>query len=184
MTTLTFGGKPITAPQATQPALPTETPGADVLVVFRLIALNLEARRELVWAIEAAREIDVDALNDPALADHPRRPAMLRLYEDRCRDERLAVLKLAELNVSLARQWGQIQTSDKNRYALTELVGADPEQDPLLVLWSDTCGLAKLVPFPDGWAVPLDLSHRVLDPSIEVREHTAEELFHAPSPPF
>lgn len=189
MSPLTFGGKPVAGTRAAPGTAKRvdkidKDAGGRVVLFMRLVAMALEARHQLVAAVEALREIDVEALQDPALQDHPRRPAMEQLYRDCLEAEHLAVIRLAEANVSLSRQWATIQTTDKNRYALTELIGADPDQDPLMVLWSDTCGLAKLVPFPAGWVVPHDISHRAFDPSMEIRDFTAEELFHAPSPPF
>ena len=107
---ISFGGKPVPgtrgatvkpadmpqrnaiARRVEQQAALAELPAgaAEVLLFVRMLALTFEARRRLRLAVDALREIDLDALNDPALADHPRRPAMVHEYEARKEAERLA----------------------------------------------------------------------------------------------
>ena len=186
--TLTFGGQLIAAKPAattTEHARIDATTTSPVLLFLRIVALNLDARRELREAVVALREIDVAALDDPALADHPRRAAMLRLYGDRCEAERLATTRLMELNVALEREWAALPVDVKHRFGLTFLVGEiDPDASILLRLWSEEVGLARLVPFPDRWAVPNAISHKALDTGIEIRDYSAAEVMNAPEAPF
>lgn len=155
-----------------------------VLMAYCLIALNLQARRELALVARRRMKLERD-LDDPALAGHPKRPRAERLHAQRSEEERAATIRLAELNAALAQQWAEISAADKNRYALTDIIAADPEQDIGLVLWCDDRGLARLAPFPNGWAVPADISHRVLDsPEAGKTSYTREELLNAPAAPF
>lgn len=188
---LTFGGKPIAGtralPGTAQPrpaALDPEAP--DRIVLFmRLVAINLEARRDLADVVAQLREIDVDALNDPALAEHPRRPAMVEELAGRERDEYQAAVRLIQTNASLSRQWRQIAPDEKHRYALTFLVGeSDPEMPIMQTLYCDDRGLARLVPFPEGWAIPHTLAPASLDDSTEIRTYDLDELLQTEYPSF
>lgn len=179
---LTLGGKPIEA----TPIPPTVDPqaGDRIALFMRLVAMNLDARRELVDVVRRLRKLEA-RLADPALMHHPRRPTAERRLPERQEAERLATIKLAELNVSLARQWNTIRSEEKNRYGLTYLIGEqDPDTDILMRLWADDRGLAKLVPFPEQWSVPHDISHKAFDPSTDVREYSREELLNSPVPSF
>lgn len=158
--------------------------GGRVVLFMRLVAMNLEAREQLAYIVERRTKLEAQ-LADPALANHPKRPQAERRFERLQGEERDVVLRIAEINFSLAHQWDKLRPEDRNRYGLTKLIAADPEQDIGLVLWCDDRGLARLAPFPDGWAVPADISHRVLEsPEVGEAIYTREELLNAPSAPF
>lgn len=192
---ITFGGQAVpgtraahVAPRATQESIPEITAPSssnDVLIFLFLVGQSLDARRELRDVVSQRREIDVDALNDPAFADHPRRPAMLALHEDRIEAERLAVIRLMEDNAALSRQWDAISPQDKNRYQLTTLIGeCDPQMSCLQSLWCTDRGLSLLVPFPDHWSIPHDISYRVFDDTTGVRVYDIEEIMTNGQCPF
>lgn len=179
---LTLNGKPIVgSPVAT----PLDREAPDRIVLFmRLVALNLEARRDLAEVVRRRRKLE-GKLADPDLADHPGRPAALRKLELRIAQELYAATRLIQGNVSLSRQWDQIASDDKQRYALTFLVGEpDPATSILQRLYCDDRGLALLVPFPDGWAIPHELAHLSLDDGPSVRTYTREEIETGEYAPF
>lgn len=180
---LLLNGKSVETQTKLIPAKPDAAATERIAIFMRLVALNLEARDELAEVVRKRRKLEAD-LENPALRDHPKRPAATRRLPKRQEEERQAVIALAELNTELARHWDTIPVGDKNKYGLTRIVGADPEAAIGLTLWCDDRGLALLVPFPEVWSVPSDIAHRALDPTAEVREYTAEELFHAPGAPF
>lgn len=196
MSPLTFGGTPIPGtramPQRQQPSAPDAAIAAPdmhmpdrVTLFLALIGMALEARRELQNAVDDLREIDIDALNDPALMDHPRRPAMLQHLEACEAAERDATRRVIETNVNLQRTWERIDPADKHRYGLTFIVGEmDPVMNILGDLWCDDRGLALLVPWPDGWAVPHALEHRCFDTTTGMRTYTIEEVMRREHAPF
>ena len=153
---------------------------ADVLTFLRLVALVFERRRHLAYAVERRRTLEAQ-IADPALADHPKRPAAERRLAARWEAERLATIALAEDQVRLATLWDALTPADINRYGLTTLIGEpDPRHQIDIVLWADDRGLSRLVPFPDDWAPAHEIAHRALDPERHgVREYTYDEIFHS-----
>lgn len=179
---LTLNGAPIQPKPAPAP-LDREAPDR-VVLFMRLVALNLEARRDLAEAVRRRRKLE-GKLADPANRDHPGRPAAERKLERREADERQAAVRLIETNVSLSRCWDTIAPDDKAKYALTFLVGeSDPAMPVLQTLYRDDVGLARLVPFPEGWAVPHSLAHLSLDDGPSIRTYTYDEILNAEYPPF
>lgn len=169
MAALKMGGKAVRSKPLPQMVDPDEP---DRIVLFmRLVAMNCEARRDLANAVRRLRKLEAQ-LADPALMDHPKRPAATRRLPQRQEDERAATTRLMETNVSLERQWHTIPASQKHKFGLTFIVGeSDPQANILGALWCEDRGLARLVPFPDGWSPPQDISHRAFDTTIGVIEH-------------
>lgn len=171
---LTLNGAPVTATPL--PAVVEPEPPHRVLLFLQVVAMACEARRDLADAVRRCRNLE-RKLADPVLADHPDRPrgeAKLARQRDLERD---ATRRVIETNVNLQRTWDRIDAADKHRYALTFIVGqTDPAMNILGDLWCDDRGLALLVPWPDGWAVPHGLEHRCFDTSTRMRSYTIEEV--------
>ena len=180
--TLTFNGKPIAAKPA--PNVPEPEIHSPVLLFLRIVALNLDARRELADVVRRRRTLETK-LADPALADHPKRPAAERRLAQREEEERLATTRLIELNVALEREWEALPADVKRRFALTDIIGEpDPQASILVRLWGDDCTLSRMEPFPADWTVPNEISHKALDTGIETRDYSAAEVMNAPCATF
>jgi len=183
---LLLNGKSVEAQSKPIPAKPDAAATERIAIFMRLVALNLEARRELAEAVRRLRKLEGDLAN-PELRDHPRRPEATRRLPKREAEERDAVIKLAEANTQLARCWETIPPADKNKFALTTVIGADPEASIDMVLWTDDRGLALIVPFPEDWSVPHDIAHRAFDPEGPASRksfYTRQELLTAEYAPF
>ncbi len=179
MTSTTFGAAP------KQTTMPTADPTRDVAMILFTIEQLVQARERLALCIAATREINVAALNDPALADHPQREQMADLYEERAQDERNAWIQGIEIGNQLGASWSRLTTQDRNRYGIARLIGADPAQDTLIfTVWNSGTVIAWLAPLPEPWSIPTDLAHMVGREPGAVTTWRVEDLMHEPACSF
>lgn len=185
MMALTIGGTAVSPPSTPSASSSgTSDSNDDILMFLRLVALSLEARGELANAVCRRRALEAK-LDDPGLADHPKRSTAARRLPQRIEDECQACIALMQRNAALARQWDALAATEKHRFGLTFLIGEpDPDMPIIQTLWCSDRGLALLVPFPERWAVPISLSHRVFEIDIDVREYTIQEVMRSEQCPF
>jgi hypothetical protein len=144
-----------------------------VLMLLALVGLALDARRTLLDAIERRRKLEAQ-LADPALADHPKRDRAERQLPARWEAERRAIIRLAEAHAGIGAEWDAISPQEKNRFALTTILGeSDPTCGLGMALWGNR-GVWATEPIPNDWSIPHDIAHRATD--FGIRTYTPHEL--------
>lgn len=160
---------PALRPITTEPAL---EPRDRVLIAIQMIARLIETRRNLAQAIKAVDQIDAEALEDPANANHPQFEQVRAAYEERCARERQLWIQAIEIGNEIGRLWEHLTPDERRRSGLATILDVDPDDVRIMFdLWEMNTTIDRIAPLPEPWAIPSDLAHMVgHDPGVQTYE--------------